>query len=59
MASELGSLVCDDEAEEPAPHAVIVSEVIEMLAAKKESFGYQWGAWDLDSGEQIEMGEMT
>ena len=32
-ALELGSLVGDDGAEEPAPYAVIVSEVAEMLAA--------------------------
>ena len=50
-ALELGSLVGDDGAEEPAPHAVIVSEVIEMLVAQKKSFGYQWSVGDSDSGE--------
>ena len=40
-ALELGDLCCDDEAEEPGSHAVIVTEVIEMLAAKSEGFGYQ------------------
>ena len=39
-ALELGDLCCDDEAEEPGSHAVIVTEVIEMLAAKSEGFGY-------------------
>ena len=40
-ALELRILCCDDEAEEPGSHAVIVSEVIEMLAAKSKGFGYQ------------------
>ena len=38
-------------AEEPTSHAMVVSEVIEMLTAKTESFGYQGGVGDLDSGE--------
>ena len=50
-ALKLGDLCCDDEAEEPGSHAVIVTEVIEMLAAKSEGFGYQASIGDLDSSE--------
>ena len=50
-ALELGGPVCDDEAEEPAPDAVIVSHVTEIFSAEEESFGYQWGVGDLDSGD--------
>ena len=40
-ALELGVLCRDDGAEEPGSHAVIVSEVIEMITAKSKGFGYQ------------------
>ena len=50
-ALELGGLCRDDEAEEPGSHAVIVTEVIEMLTAKSEGFGYQVSIGDLDSSE--------
>lgn len=50
-ALELGGPCCDDGAEEPRSHAVVVSEVIKMLAAKSESFGYQWGVGDLNTGQ--------
>ena len=50
-ALELGHPRRDDEAEEPGSHAVVVTEVIEMLAAKSEGFGYQGSIGDLDSGE--------
>lgn len=48
---EVGGLCCDDEAEEPGSHAVIISKVIEILACKSEGFGYQASIGDLDSSE--------
>ena len=50
-ALDFWGLCGDDEAEEPGSHAVIVTEVIEMLAAKSEGFIYQASIGDLDSSE--------
>ena len=50
-ALDFRGLCGDDEAEEPGSHAMIVTEVIEMLAAKSEGFGYQASIGDLDSSE--------